>query len=384
MLKKFLIITSLIILLLSGYIYFLHAEPYIDLPKKTETIDTSVLHFEENIPIAYIEGIGYQAGLQHGTLLKSQIQEVISILHSEVLESHTLKGKGVHTYLLYKAKELDKYIPEVYRQEMKGISDGADVSYNDILLINTYDDLLYLAGCSSLAVTQKGDTPLIHARNLDYGIDLLAGKSVILHYKEQEFISVGFPGYMGVLSGTNFDGISLSTHTSVMKDNEIGTPSGIIYRQIMEESKTLDEVESILKNAKRTIGNNLIISSALENQTALFEITANNLHRTDNHGFSVATNHFISEKMSSLNNATPNSLKRYHYLFENGESGKNIDAKKMKEIMSFYNGDLRGWSSVANIGTVQSVIFVPEKRIIYVAKGSITPVTQDGYIEYRY
>jgi hypothetical protein len=38
---------------------------------------------------------------------------------------------------------------------MQGIADGAGVNFNDILLINTYDDMLQIAGCSSMVIPKK-------------------------------------------------------------------------------------------------------------------------------------------------------------------------------------------------------------------------------------
>ena len=353
--------------------------------KNKKKIDFTKAYYVENIPVVYLRNNGYSAGLNHGRLLKQQIQEVIRILNEDVLKIHTIKGFLIDTYLLQKAKQLDNHIPQIYREEMKGIAEGAKVSYNDILLINTYDDLLYLAGCSSIAVSKNNKNQIFfHARNLDYAIDVLSDKNVIFHYLDQKFISVGFPGYIGALSATNYQGISLSSHTSTVPENEIGIPTGILYRKIMEEAENITDAELILNNYERTIGNNLIVSSLYENEVANFEITAEKVVKIADKYYAIATNHFISPELSKINKATLNSIKRYNYLENFWQNLNDNDVEKIKETMSFYDGNQIGWSSVANQGTVQSVIFLPERKIIYVAKGTETPVNQKGYVEYDY
>ena len=388
------------LLTIVGYLYYLHSDPIIkvsssnfdinnevkeNFEKTKEKFDSTQIHYLENIPVVYIEKSGYLAGLNHGKLLKQQIQAVVKILNEDILQNHTLNGFLLDTYLLQKAKQLDAFIPQIYREEMKGIAEAADVSYNDILLINTYDDLVQLAGCSSIAVTKHDKNQLFfHTRNLDYPLNVLSDKNVIFHYIDKEFISVGFPGYIGALSATNSNGISLSNHTAYVAENENGIPTGILYRKIMEEAGNITEVESILKNNERTIGNNLVVSSLLENKVATFEITSNNVVKISGQDYAIATNHFVSPELSKLNRSTPNSIKRYDYLKIFFQNLNDINIYKIIETMSFYDGNQMDWSSIANKGTVQSVIFLPELKKIYVAKGIETPVNKDGYVEYDY
>ncbi len=387
-----------IVFSIGGYLLYLHSDPIIKISnlntevaiennfeKNSEKIDTKKIHYLENIPVVYIENNGYKAGLHHGKLLKQQIQDVVNILDNEILRKNTVKGFLIDTYLLQKAKQLDKHIPQIYREEMKGIAEGAKISYNDVLLINTYDDLLYLASCSSIAVSKNDKNSLFfHARNLDYPINVLSDKNIIFHYLDKKIISVGFPGYIGALSSTNYHGISLSSQTATVQKNSIGVPTGIIYRKIMEEANTFKKVESILKNNQRTIGNNLVVSSFYENQVAVFEITADNVVKLSDKDYAIATNHFVSPELSVINRSMPNSIKRYNYLDNFFQNSENINVDKIKETMSFFDGNQKSWSSIANKGTVQSVIFLPEQKIIYVAKGVETPVNKDGYVEYNY
>ncbi len=305
-------------------------------------------------------------------------------MNSKILNKNSLKWFLVYSFILEKSKELDKQIPEIYRQEMKWISIWAWVSYNDILLINVYDDLLNLKWCSSFIVwkSEKSDY-LIHARNLDYPIDFLASKKVIFNYLDEKFISVSFPWYIWALSATNSNWITISTHTSSSKyKNIIWLPIWIIYRKIIQESKNILEVENIIKNSSRTISNNLAVSSLNENKMIVFELTSQNYISRIWEKYIVSTNHFESKEFTS--SISKNSKWRYDYLENSFIKNNKLDSEKIKQIMSFYDWNSESWSSVANKWTVQSVIFVPEKRILFIADWLKTPVTTSWYLEYNY
>lgn len=382
--KKFIIIFSILLTIILGSFLYLNMDPLISKPKDITT-QTSKIYYIENIPVVTIYKSGYQAGYQHGELLKDQIKDVINSLNTELLKSNSVKGYLIKTYLLYKAKQLDNFIPQKYREEMKGIADAADVKYNDILLINTYDDLLYLAGCSSIAIpSSEKNQYLIHARNLDYTIDILADKNVIFNYPDSHFISVAFPGYIGALSATNLDGITISSHTSVVSENQIGIPTGILYRIAIEESSDLLELDTILNANQRTIGNNLLASSLKENTATVFEITAQKILTRTSNEYLTTTNHFVHDDYLVISDASPNSKKRYQALQNIYLYNKTITLEKVMEEMSYFDENPNGWSSLSNMGTVQSVIFIPELKTIYVAKGIKMPVTKDGYIKFEY
>ncbi len=350
-----------------------------------DNVNTDEIQFLETIPMIYIAGSGYDAGFQHGTMLSQLIQENVRIMYEVVYDTTTFEGHYKYMWSLSQAREMEKHIPKIFREEMKGVAEGSGVGYDDILLFNTYDDLLHLTSCSSIsaAVCKKNNT-LFHARNLDYPIDVLSDKNVVFHYRKQKFISVGFPGYIGALTSTNYRGITLSSHTARVNENKTGIPSGILYRIIIEKSAKVSDVERILNSHQRTIGNNLMVSSCRENKTVVFEITPDTVVAVEGTEFSVATNHFVSETMLNLSPPFEFSERRYTDLQNFFEQRNNIQINDVLDVMSGFDGNLFDWSSVANKGTVQSVVFLPCKRKIYIAKGTETPVNQAGYIVYDY
>ncbi len=109
-----------------------------------------------------LSGTPYQRGLQHGKALSSEIRSFYSTMLatsllpylnreqadiSAVLKAYDPKlhaeyanGQFSIRLLTESAQELEKSIPQDYRDEMHGIADGAQVPYADVLLLNTFVD----------------------------------------------------------------------------------------------------------------------------------------------------------------------------------------------------------------------------------------------------
>jgi len=157
-----------------------------------------------------------------------------------------------------------RHMPPAFREELKGLSSGSGVSHSDLLMMNTLDDLLNVLrrlaprvpklGCSSFALLGERcrDSAMLHGRNLDYHFRgtsledhgavarLLAGQSLVFVYRPSgraAFISIGWPGLVGVTTAINQEGLCLGNLTSYIRCNTAkGTPTSILYRTLMEES----------------------------------------------------------------------------------------------------------------------------------------------------
>ena len=70
-------------------------------------------------------------------------------------------------------------------------------------------------------------------------------------------------GLRRLVTALNADGLLAGRLTStVSRETANGTPLLLLYRAIAQHASTLDEVEWLLRGARRTIGNNLTVVSA--------------------------------------------------------------------------------------------------------------------------
>lgn len=391
------LVITIIIIVVSGVYFFVNRDVHI--VKNSET-DFSQKNQKEslgwekktvnNVIVFSSSESGYSLGLSKGTALQDEIQDIVNILNTDIFPEG-MAGNLAKTVSLLKAKQFWENIPTQYQLEIKGVADGANVNINDVLLVNIFDDISNVLGCSSMVIP-KGDKSdfVIHARNLDYNLPQLAGKNIVYIQQDKSknftFLTIGYPGYIGALTGVNSSGISLSNHTSSTYDINTGEPTGITYRQILERSKSLSDVENILKNTNKTQGNNLMVGSVSENTAAVFELTANHLEKRSlsNHCLTT-TNHFQNKKMQTLfNQSWDSSILRNDTMQKFCDENIKINYENVSSLMSFFDSSLYGWQTLANRGTIQAVIMIPELKQIYVANGSEPPVNQEGYTLINY
>lgn len=373
----------------------------------------------ESIIIKIIECTrsGYDAGYIHGKTLKKEIHSLYDFVRINILK------KEESTFFKLAHELFLPYIPEIYVKEMQGIADGAEITFDFILLVNSYDDIMSLLACSSIGVLKNtNNRTFYHARNLDYPIDYLAGKAVVINYKEAGLVSIVFPGYIGGITSTNTRGITLSSQTLPQKDNPktSGIPSGILYRMATEKANNLEEALEILENKKRAVCNNILLSSEKENKMAVAEFYPKTTLRryADKKGI-VCTNHYITNNTKTcclavdllysafrklklqigkikyslysqnikkaekdlkafIEETSQNSSNRYKILEFFLNTCPKINLTNLKDIMH----------AVAQTGpesyTVQSIIFNPTDKEIYISNKNSTPVTGAEYVTYKY
>jgi isopenicillin-N N-acyltransferase like protein len=99
-------------------------------------------------------GAPYEIGLKHGDAAKSQVHGSIAFYKSLFQRVAGLSWPEVHTEALKFMPLLnqDEWIP--YVQEMRGVADGAGVSFEDVLALNVRTEIAYgmfKDGCTALS-----------------------------------------------------------------------------------------------------------------------------------------------------------------------------------------------------------------------------------------
>ena len=104
------------------------------------------------------------------------------------------------------------------------------------------------------------------------------------------------------MTALNAGGLSLACLTStVPRETANGTPLLLLYRAIAQHATTLDEVEWLLRGTRRTIGNNLTVTSGPANDARSFEFTMSRVSTIPTvDGLVAATNHFQHPAMAEL------------------------------------------------------------------------------------
>jgi hypothetical protein len=210
-----------------------------------EEVNGEIISQTGNVTVLKVWGTHKERGYAYGYLLGDKIREVYEGYIGYVFKPYIAKAKKA-----IKSNQLLK-IEQDYLDECKAIIEGMDAAgfntknfdYLDLLVANSFLDLRAIMGsdaepngCSSLMAwgeatnnEELGGKSII-TRNLDWSVStkLIKNNIVLIHIPsevdEQPWLSIGYIGHCGALSGTNQSGLSVFQHVMYddFKNREIG------------------------------------------------------------------------------------------------------------------------------------------------------------------
>jgi acid ceramidase len=185
--------------------------------------------------------------------VKHEVNELIKSYLQDFAEADVIFS-GIDIYK-------ESIISETYLKEIEGIAAICDFSPNEILTANLYYDLLkFYFGCTAFATYNSGS--MRQARNLDWHTDnnILSSYSKIFNFQRRGrtvFKTVGWPGFIGALSGVRPGAFGLTLNAvSSQDDAQIATPVSFLLRDVLENCTSFKKAQSILEQT-------LIISDCL-------------------------------------------------------------------------------------------------------------------------
>jgi hypothetical protein len=251
----------------------------------------------EGIPLLRLTGDGYARGFQYGRALQAPWQRAVRALEGRAVDlvqayvpPRPLARGVVH---LVGAHVLQRCcgpaddplaavrFPAEYRGYVQGIADGARIGAAAVERLVAFV-MLSDASCSGFVAFGPAteDGRLIQLRNLDWGEDELpvAQHAVLLVHEppgKQRYLSIGFVGLVGTVTGINEAGISLTEiGAGSAERTERGMPMPLLLERVLAEASTLDEAVRLLRTTQGNGGYNYLVGSARERRGAVVEVTA--------------------------------------------------------------------------------------------------------------
>lgn len=225
--------------------------------------------------VLYTGGNPYEIGYQHGRLLRDDVRNCIkgALRQCERLiakKVRLLVSKATRVLLHDAYGVMEPYIPDEYKEEMRGLADGAGIPLRDVHHFHAIPGLTETS-CSAFAgkgrATANGE--LLQLRILDYslkfGIQNYPLITVCLPEQGNAYINIGWAGFVGVVSGMNAEGIAVSEMGNGDPPGESlrGMPMIFLLKRILQYADNVEEVTGILKSAQRTNSFAYIVSDGI-------------------------------------------------------------------------------------------------------------------------
>jgi isopenicillin-N N-acyltransferase-like protein len=329
-----------------------------------------------SIPMGEFGGDPAQIGAEHGHRFHDQI---IDLFQNYLMAR--LPG-NIRVEARMAAASFEIYMLPDQRAETQALADVVGLNAYDAVLAQCYLDLMPLTECSTIALPSEAapDGVARMGRNLDFDAGgILDKRSVLIIYHpagKYQFAAIGWPGMIGVLSGMNEYGLCLANmEVDRQMRPPMAMPYTLLYRTVLEQCRTVDEAIDLLKRTPRQSANNLMLMDA-RGDRAVAEIRPEGVTvRRGQAGTGlISTNHQRGQDTD-----TPGYCWRYDSLHktaarEFGRIGLPSLEGMLAKVVQGNAGDM----------TLQSMVFEPANRVVYLATGLDAPARGYERIELGY
>ncbi|WP_228372413.1 C45 family autoproteolytic acyltransferase/hydolase [Chryseobacterium daeguense] len=350
----------------------------------------------------YIKGNPLQLGYNNGALTQNLMHKQEEIFFSKVegFVPSKFKQKLLRSFLKWYNRKMYLNVREDYQAELYGLSQYSSDKYDFIapkylrsLYLHGAHDIghamqdLMMVGCTSLAVWEENteDGDLLIGRNFDFYVGDDFAKNKLIEFVEPDkgipYLSVSWPGMIGVVSGMNKEGITVTINAGKSKiPLTAKTPISLVTREILQYAKNIDEAIAIAKKRKIFVSESILVGSANDKNAVIIEVSPDNfgVYKVENTSRVFCTNHFQSEaykddKRNKKHIEESHSEYRYEKLQELLQENKKLNPEKMAAILRDKSGlknEKIGYGNEKAINQLlahHAVIFSPQKKLVWVS-----------------
>jgi isopenicillin-N N-acyltransferase-like protein len=265
----------------------------------------------EPFPLIEISGAPFERGVQYGEKAADRIRKGTSH-YFEQLKELSLDSAGVAALVRDYLPVIEAFEP-TYLEEMRGISKGSNVPFEDIVLLNARTEILKLAspavrarlktpdepdGCTGVVVLPKaaGTGRLIHAQNWDWKREC-AETAVVLKVRRDDGPDLMTFTEAGALGRCGFNAVGIAITANYLESDrdyrQVGVPLALIRRKVLENEHLALAMRAVYSTQK-SAANNMIVSHC-EGVAIDFECAPDETFQVHpDRGLLVHANHFVS------------------------------------------------------------------------------------------
>jgi len=350
-----------------------------------------------------VVGNPLELGLKTGSLTRELFNQQEDIFVKKIDELVPSEGwqNFLRKFLAWFNRKMYLNIDHKFKAEIYGVSKFASQDLNHIA--EPYHRVMYfhgahdighalqdlaLVGCSSFAAwgDQTEDGKMIIGRNFDfYAGDEFAKNKIIAFVKPDEghnYMSVTWGGFIGVLSGMNDQGLTVTINAGKSDFPLIAkTPISLVTREILQYASTIEEAIAIAKKRDVFVSESIFIGSAKDKKAAIIEVSPKNfgVYEVPNSASQlICSNHFQSAVYANDKKNQKHILESHSkYRFERMEELLDENSKMNPEIAVDILRDKKGLDekdigfgnekALNQLLAHHSIVFKPEDLMVWVS-----------------
>ncbi|HWB74710.1 MAG TPA: C45 family peptidase [Nannocystaceae bacterium] len=333
--------------------------------------------------------------------LDRQVQERIDERYGAWLEGWTASMLTRWDY-----RDADRHLGDAYRRELAAMAaampeaqTGRASAYHRLFLYQGFDSLVarlddvVIEGAAFAVVRKKsGAEPgnLLVGRTLWFDLEHDAEPDRVLTVVRPDgrypFVSIGWAGLLGVVTGVNSRGIFVALDPARTDDPlEDGAPLPIALRRVLEEADTLEHAVEILRAAELRTSGIVLVADGPQRKAVVVELGARDREdrrvvRGEDESTVWATDHLLREPFEGdLQNdwvrRYSSSGYRYDRLGELLAQGGDVDPARVVSILRDRRGldhaelGLGNPNALENLRIAQAVVLDASAMVLWVCEG---------------
>ena len=199
----------------------------------------------------------------------------------------------LHYFITIFNRRMGASVPLEYRQEIKAMSASCTHEFDEFgspyerqMQCHSAHDIGHvmqdymLVGCTSFAVwgRESADSSLLMARNFDFYMGEEFAKNKLVLFEKPDsgyaYVSVTWPGMLGVVSGMNTQGLAVTINASKLEvPSSSATPISILVKSILQYASNIEEAETIAASFKTFVCESILVGSATDGRAVIIEKT---------------------------------------------------------------------------------------------------------------
>lgn len=353
------------------------------------------------LPRISLSGPPRQRGRQYGEQARAQVRRSMDAYQQVFAHYADWPWAKVVKQASRYAKAIEEFAPAAI-EEMRGIADGAGVTFGDVLALNVRSEVMFASAgqgggrlpavlaneCSSFAVLPEASLNghtligqnwdwLLHARDTVLLLDVRRDDG-------PDYVTIVEAGLLAK-TGVNAAGVATCTNTlvSLLNEQAAGVPYHVVLRKLLDAESITDGVSTVI-NADKALSANYLLGHA-DGLAINLEVVPGGATSVrvlmPERGLLAHTNHYLTpEYLKSANwlAMSPSTFFRLHCLQSTLErEAPEITVEGLQNALSDHrnfpqgvcaHGDER-LSAYERYGTIASVIYDLDAREIYLSAG---------------